>query len=274
MPELPEVETVRRDIEPYLSGRTIRWARRVEAPPGPKYHGLERAAGQQVTAVTRRGKFLVMPLGSGDELIVHLGMTGALLRKKPADHLRVEIRLEGGSRRQRGEALFFRDPRRFGRCLVLRPGERGLLPSLAAMGPEPLEASFTPALLLAGLRRSEAAVKAVLLSQRAVAGVGNIYADEALFRAGIHPEAPAASLSARRVARLHQAIRHVLAAGLEDGGTTFSDYRRVDGSFGAHAVELAVYGRAGEPCVGCGRPLDRVVIGQRSTTFCARCQRR
>ena len=267
MPELPEVETVRRDVRPYLTGRLIRSAERVEAPAGPKYHGLERAAGQRVEDVLRRGKFLVMPLSGGDELVVHLGMTGALLRRKPVDHLRVTIRLDRGT-------LYFRDPRRFGRCLVLAPGERWRLPSLAAMGPEPLEDAFTPTVLAAGLARFRAPVKAVLLGQRAVAGVGNIYADEALFRAGIHPEASAATLSRARVTRLHEAIRHVLRAGLDDGGTTLLDYRRVDGSFGAHADALLVYGREGQACVRCARTLERAIIGQRGTTFCARCQKR
>jgi len=267
MPELPEVETVRRELAPRLTGRTIVRAERVAAPAGPKYHGLARARGQRIAAVGRRGKFLVMPLSGGDELVVHLGMTGALSFEAPTDHVRVRVTLDEG-------VLWFRDPRRFGRFVVLAPGERGLLPALAAMGPEPLEAAFTAAVLAEGLARSRAAIKAVLLGQKVVAGVGNIYADEALFRAGIHPEAPASSLSPGRVTRLWAAIREVLQAGVDDGGTTLSDYRRVDGSRGEHAAALLVYGREGEACARCGRALERIVLGQRGTTFCRRCQRR
>jgi formamidopyrimidine-DNA glycosylase len=266
MPELPEVETVRRDLAPHLDGRTIRSAKLNDAPPGPKYHGLERAKGQRILEVGRRGKFLVMPLSGGDELIVHLGMTGAISRRRPEDHLRVTLTLQDGR-------FYFRDPRRFGRFMVLAPGERTLLPTLAAMGPEPLEPGFTPAVLAEGLARAGSAVKAVLLNQRAVAGVGNIYADEALFQARIHPETPASSLSRARVTKLHRAIVDVLGWGLEDGGTTLSDYRRVDGSFGEHARELLVYGREGQPCVKCRRALVRFIVGQRSTTFCAHCQK-
>ncbi len=266
MPELPEVETVRRELEPWLAGRTITRARRLDAPPGPKYHGLAAARGRTILAVGRRGKFIVMPLSGERELVIHLGMTGALTRERPPDHARVELTLDEGH-------LYFRDPRRFGRFMVLAPGERTRLPTLAAIGPEPLDPSFTPALLAAGLSRSAAAIKAVLLGQRAVAGVGNIYADEALFRARIHPETPASTLTRAQVTRLHGAIVHVLEAGLADGGTTLSDYRRLDGSAGEHARALVVYGRAGEPCVRCERTLDRIVIGQRTTTFCPRCQR-
>jgi len=274
MPELPEVETVRRELEPWLTGRTIRRVQRVEAPPGPKYHGLERARGQRIEAVSRRGKFIVMPLSDGHELIVHLGMTGVLSHDANMSHVRVRLDLEGAGNAGAGVGvLYFKDPRRFGRFMLLAPGERVLLPTLAAIGPEPLEPEFTPAVLSAGLARASSAVKAVLLAQKAVAGVGNIYADEALFRAGIHPETPASSLSKARVKRLHEAIVHVLEAGLSDGGTTLSDYRRVDGSSGEHAAALLVYGREGQPCARCGRPLERIIVGQRSTTYCLRCQR-
>ncbi len=267
MPELPEVETVRRELAPWLPGKTIIEARRVDAPPGPKYHGLERARGQRIEAVSRLGKFIVMPLSRGDELVVHLGMTGVLSADGALSHLRAQVALDDGT------TLYFKDPRRFGRFMVLAPGERSLLPTLHAIGPEPLEPGFTPAVLGVGLSRFGSAIKAVLLGQRAVAGVGNIYADEALFRAGIHPEVAASSLSKARVKRLHEAIVHVLEAGLDDGGTTLSDYRRVDGSSGEHANALLVYGREGQPCTTCGRALERIVIGQRSTTFCPRCQR-
>lgn len=272
MPELPEVETVRREIEPWLAGRRIVRARRgPDAPAGPKYTGLEEADGQTITAVLRRGKFLVLPLDGarGDELVIHLGMTGALMRATPADHLRVVLELAG-----RGpKAVYFRDPRRFGRFLLAAGGDHGALPTLAHIGPEPLEPAFSAAVLAAGLARSRTAVKALLLSQKAVAGVGNIYADEALWRAGIHPETPAARVPRRRVTQLHEAIVAVLGAAVAGHGTTLRDYRRPDGSRGDYAIALAVYGKAGEPCPRCGETLQRLVVGQRGTTFCPRCQK-
>jgi formamidopyrimidine-DNA glycosylase len=268
MPELPEVEVVRAALEPWLAGRTLRWARRVEAPAGPKYHGLERVAGQRVLAVTRRGKFLVMPLDSGESLVVHLGMTGVLSGTRPDDHLRVEVALEG----RRENRLYFRDPRRFGRFVCLSPGEEALLPTLAAMGPEPLSPAFSVAHLRQGLERRGAGLKVLLLGQRLVAGVGNIYADEALWRAKLHPERPASSVTAEEAESLWRAIREVLAEAIADGGTTLRDYRTVSGERGAHQEALGVYGRAGATCPRCAAVLERLVVGQRGTTFCPRCQ--
>jgi len=270
MPELPEVETVKKALEPWLTGRKVRVARRVDAPEGPKYRGLERAAGQMIEAVTRLGKFIVMPLSGGDELVVHLGMTGVLSGDMPADHVRVVVELEG----RQANRLWFRDPRRFGRFVCLAPGEREHLPTLARIGPEPLSAAFTPEGFAHALGGTRVAVKAALLAQRVVAGVGNIYADEALFRAKIHPEAVASSLARGRIVKLHAAIREVLGEAVADGGTTLRDYRQVDGSRGEHAERLQVYGRDGAPCPVCGRVLSRMIIGQRGTTYCARCQRR
>jgi len=270
MPELPEVETVKRELEPWLTKRKIiRAERGPDAPAGPKYAGLERAAGQTIEAVTRLGKFIVMPLSGGDELIVHLGMTGTLGAELPRDHLRVAVELAGRAPR----TLYFRDPRRFGRFLVAPDGDRSALPTLAKIGPEPLEASFTPAVFAAATSRSGMGIKALLLSQRAVAGVGNIYADEALWRAKIHPEAPANQLSKARIAALQQAIVEVLRASVEARGTTLRDYRRVDGERGEFAAAIQAYGRDGEPCVRCGKTLARLVVGQRGTTYCPSCQR-
>ncbi|MCC6621322.1 MAG: bifunctional DNA-formamidopyrimidine glycosylase/DNA-(apurinic or apyrimidinic site) lyase [Deltaproteobacteria bacterium] len=270
MPELPEVETVRRELAPWLAGRKIVSARRgPDAPAGPKYARLEQADGQTIEAVTRRGKFLVLPLSGGDELVIHLGMTGTLSPVAPADHLRVVLELAGRGKKH----LYFRDPRRFGRFLLAPAGDRRALPTLAKIGPEPLEPGFTADVLAAGLARSAQPVKAVLLGQRAVAGVGNIYADEALWRARVHPEAPARDLPRARVAALHAAIVEVLAAAVAGHGTTLRDYRRVDGTTGGYAIALQVYGRDGEPCPRCGRELARLVVGQRGTTFCPACQR-
>ena len=275
IPELPEVETVRRELEPWLTGRTILRAELVDAVAGPKYAGLERAVGGRIERVGRRGKFLLMPLSRGggpaaDELVVHLGMTGVISHCPPADHLRVRLELDEGPR----PGLFFRDVRRFGRFMVVPAGDYALLPTLAAMGPEPLSDEFTVAGFRRALARSEVPVKTYLLSQRPVAGVGNIYADEALWLARINPATPAKAVSAAKARELHGAIRAVLAASVEAQGTTLNDYRTVNGEVGAFLEQLAVYGHAEEPCPRCGTPLSRIVIGGRSTHFCSRCQRR
>jgi formamidopyrimidine-DNA glycosylase len=269
MPELPEVETVRRQLAPWLQGRIIRSARRVDAPEGPKYRGLERAGGQRIESVDRLGKFIVLPLSDGSELVIHLGMTGVLTPERPVDHIRVEVRLEG----RLPDTLFFRDPRRFGRFVLLAPGERHHLPTLSRIGPEPLSEDFTLPAFADALADRRAGIKTVLLSQRVVAGVGNIYADEALWRARIHPESPCSGLSRARTTALHRAIREVLASAVADGGTTLRDYRQVDGTTGSHQNALAAYGREGLPCPACGTLMERLVVGQRGTTFCPRCQR-
>lgn len=268
MPELPEVETVRRELAPWLTGRTILSARRVEAPAGPKYADLERAEGQSIVAVERRGKFLLLPLSGGDELVVHLGMTGVITPAQPADHVRVRLILDGSDR----PTLYFRDPRRFGRFLVCLGGDRSALPTLAALGPEPLAPDFTAARLAEGLT-GRAAVKVALLSQRPVAGLGNIYVDEALWRARIHPETPARSVSPRGVRALRDAIVAILGDAVAARGTTLSDYRTVGGDRGEYVGHLDAYGRAGEPCRRCQTAIVRVVVGARGTHLCPRCQR-
>jgi len=273
VPELPEVETVRRELAPWLAGRTVVAAERL-APAGPKYRELERSVGQCIEAVQRRGKFLILPLSGGDEMILHLGMTGVVSPAPPdaaePAHVRVRLRLSGGP----PDVLLFRDVRRFGRLLVVPAGDYRGLPTLAAMGPEPLSEAFT----LAGFRRSLAgsgmAIKAFLLSQRPVAGVGNIYADEALWRARIHPQTPARRVSRAKAESLRVAIREVLQASIEAQGTTLNDYRTVNGEMGAFLEQLAAYGHSEEPCPRCGAPLRRIVVGQRGTVVCPRCQRR
>jgi formamidopyrimidine-DNA glycosylase len=269
MPELPEVETVRRALAPWLVGRRVLRARRAQAPPGPKYAGLERAAGQRIVAARRRGKFLLLPLSGGDELVIHLGMSGALASRRPADHLRVVLELSGPPPRQ----LYFRDPRRFGRCLVVAAGDYRSLPALERMGPEPLGRDFTLARWCAALC-TPTPIKALLLAQRAVAGVGNIYADEALWLARIHPARPSRSLSRDEARTLRRAIRRVLARAVAAQGTTLQDYRTPSGARGRFAPELAAYGREGEPCRRCARPIVKVVLAARGTCFCPGCQRR
>ncbi len=269
MPELPEVETVRRELEPWLAGRVIRSAERVQAPPGPKYEALERAGGQRIEAVRRRGKFLLLPLSGGDELVIHLGMTGRICRDDPETHVRVRLSLSGRS----GKQLFFQDVRRFGRFLVVPAGDYARLPTLAALGPEPLEATFSGDVLHAALAKSRTPIKAALLSQRPVAGVGNIYADEALWQAGIDPRRAANRVSRAKAHLLRDAIVSLLEAAIALRGTTFSDYRTVSGEEGGFVSRLTTYGRAGAPCARCQAALVRVVLAQRGTTFCPRCQR-
>jgi formamidopyrimidine-DNA glycosylase len=253
---------------------------RVDAPPGPKYADLDRAAGRRIAAVDRRGKFLLLPLEapgrsdsgieSGDCLVIHLGMSGVVRFDPPEKHLRVRMELDPGPR----PVLYFEDPRRFGRFLVTQAGSWENLPALARMGPEPLTPAFTVEGFAAALKRSRTAVKTYLLSQKPVAGVGNIYADEALWRARVHPETPAARLSKVKIAALHEAIREVLAAAVAEQGTTWRDYRTVNGNVGNYVEQLDVYGRPEEPCPRCGTLLRKIMVAARGTHFCPTCQRR
>lgn len=267
MPELPEVETVRRQLAPRLEGRRLLEA---GSHPSPKFAPALDAVGAAVDSVGRRGKFLLVGLGER-ELVIHLGMTGKLrFRAVGPDladpYLRAWWLLDGD------EALEFADVRRFGRLRVVPRGRYETLPTLAALGPEPFDPAFTGGELWRRLRLSSRPVKTQLLSQRPVAGVGNIYADEALWLAGIAPQAR--RLSKRRAEDLLDAIRVVLAQGLEHGGTTLRDYRGVDGATGANQHHLHAYGRGGLACERCGATLRSAVLDARTTTWCPRCQPR
>ncbi len=257
------------------------------AEAGPKYRGLDRLAGQQIESVERRGKFLVLPLLRAgerlDDLVVHLGMTGVISASEPSrpQHLRVKLRLDAGGaapvilgqQQSSGEHLYFTDIRRFGRFLVTPAGDYRELPTLHSMGPEPLSDDFTPEGLQAALARSVTPVKTFLLSQKPVAGLGNIYVDEALWRSGIHPLTPARGVPLELLPPLHASIREVLAESIAAEGTTLSDYRTVKGSGGAFQERLQAYGRSGQPCLRCGSTMERLVVGGRGTHFCPRCQR-
>lgn len=263
MPELPEVETTRRRLLPLLLGQRLRGIRHQDPL---RYRHTERAAGRRVEGVERRGKFLLLSLSGGLEAVVHLGMTGGFrLEKTP--HTRAEFLLERG-------VLYFHDPRRFGRILVVEAGRYEELPLLRRLGPEPLSEAFTFPGFLQGLRQSARPLKALLLDQTLVAGVGNIYADEALFRARLNPLRPARSLGEAEAQRLFQAIREVLAEAVALGGSTLSDrtYQQPDGLPGSFQERHAVYGRAGLPCPTCGAPIARRVVAGRGTHFCPRCQ--
>ena len=267
MPELPEVETIRRQLDPAITGRTVVDA---GAHPSPKFALATSAVGATIDAVRRRGKYLLVDLDDGRELVIHLGMTGRLQLRRCSTgttppHLRAWWDL--GDR-----VLELHDIRQFGRVALVPAGEYGSMPTLAALGPEPLGPEFTPSQLWMSLRASSVRLKTQLLSQRPVAGVGNIYADEALWRARLNP-------AARRITRagserLHSAIVEVLSAAVDNGGTTLRDYRTFDGETGSNQQHLHCYGRAGTPCHRCGAVLARRVIDGRGTTWCRSCQAR
>ena len=284
MPELPEVETVARGLRASLVGRTIvgvevRWTRSL-IPPEPTVFA-RRLSGQAVTGVGRRGKWLVIGLSGGDTLLVHLRMTGQLVLDAgggcgkppynggecPGDrHVRVLFLLDDG------RCLRFVDVRKFGR-LRLVDDLAGVLDELG-LGPEPLGDDFTAARLREMLARRRGRIKPLLLNQRFLAGLGNIYTDEALWRACIHPLRRADALSPAEVQSLHRAIRSVLRSAIASGGTTLPDaaYQQLDGRPGEFAGRLAVYGRVGQPCPRCGATIERIRVGQRGTHFCPRCQ--
>lgn len=273
MPELPEVETVRRRIEPRLVGRRIE---RVEFRPRSRLlrdtvSGRELARhlrGARVEEIKRRGKYLIWKLDCGHALVLHLGMTGKLLDVKPgrqAPHTHARFRFADFD-------LLFTDARTFGRIVLLPQGKVAALPGLAEMGPEPLGPQFTSAYLRRTLAGRKAPIKALLLDQRIAGGLGNIYADEALFRSGINPSRKAGSLKTLELVKLQQAVRRVLREAIRFCGTTIMNYEWDEGREGGFQKRLRVYGRAGEPCRRCGAVLVAAQIAGRTTTFCPRCQ--
>jgi len=272
MPELPEVETTCRGIAPHLVGRTIRGVivreRRLRQPVPPS---LADAAGARIAAVSRRGKYLIVTMGgSRGHLLVHLGMSGRLRVVRQAapfrrhDHVAIEL--------SSGRQLRCHDPRRFGLVLPLPAGDPLRHPLLRGLGPEPLSEMFNCTVLAAACRGRRAAIKLVIMDARVVVGVGNIYANEALFRAGIRPGIAARRLSGARLARLATAIRTVLDEAIAAGGTTLRDFLDADGRPGYFRQQLFVYERAGAPCRRCGTTIRQRVLGQRSTYWCPRCQ--
>ena len=273
MPELPEVETVRRQIAPVLEGATITRAeildQRLTRPVDPVVVA-DALVGERIATVERRGKYLLWRLESGRTLVVHLRMTGSL-RHAPTGGLPDDAHRRARLVLDTGAEIGYRDVRRFGTWELLDDGH--LRPYLASrLGPEPLAPSFTAARLESLLTGRRAPVKAFLLDQRRLAGVGNIYADEALWRARIHPLRAAGELDADEVSRLHRAVRASLRRGVELQGSTLRDYATPNGSTGGMQSEFHVYGRLGEPCDRCGWPIERIVVGGRGTWLCPRCQ--
>ncbi|MEO0679653.1 MAG: bifunctional DNA-formamidopyrimidine glycosylase/DNA-(apurinic or apyrimidinic site) lyase [Pseudomonadota bacterium] len=283
MPELPEVETVRRGLAPVMEGRRLlaveqrrpdlRW------PFPPRFE--ERLAGTRIERLRRRSKYLLGDLGSGETLLIHLGMTGRMLIQGEtqgsfvhpvpnlAQHDHVIFDLEGGAR------VTFNDVRRFGAMDLIEAGGEDGHWLLRTLGPEPLSNGFSAAHLAERFAGRISPIKAMLLDQRIVAGLGNIYVCEALFRAGISPRRKAGNIGAVKLERLAQAIREVIAEAIEAGGSSLRDYRQATGELGYFQHAFAVYGREGEVCrtPGCGTEIKRVVQSGRSSFFCGACQR-
>jgi formamidopyrimidine-DNA glycosylase len=274
VPELPEVETVRLSLAPHMVGHRVVEvrARRIKLREGISPASWRaRFEGARITALERRGKYL---LASADDAVAlfHLGMSGRLLLRRSDEPLEPHTHLV--LRMEHGLEVRFVDPRRFGVAVVLRPGQVGRHPGLRRLGTDPLSGEMREALRQAAAR-SRSPIRSVLLDQTVLAGLGNIYANEALARAGISPLRRARSISAGRIGALAGAIREVLDEALEAGGTTLRDggFVNAAGDGGYFSVRLLVYGREGEPCVACGRPIRRRVLAGRSVFFCPSCQR-
>jgi len=269
MPELPEVETIRRELHPLLVGRTIvgvrvGWEGCVDRPSAADF--CDRVVGRRIEDVGRRGKFLILSLSGGESLLVHLRMTGSLLVTDASspmeDHVRLCFQLDGK------KELRFKNVRKFGRLYLVDDCEE----VIGDLGPEPLEEGFTVVDFRALFQKRRGMLKPLLLNQRFLAGLGNIYVDEALFRAGIHPRRTAGSLTSEELARLYDAVRGVLGEAITNRGTSRSDYIRPSGSEGTYQDKLQVSGRAGEACPRCGTEIERSVVGGRGTYACPSCQ--
>lgn len=276
MPELPEVETYVRELEPSLAGRrvtgvTVRWARTVTLPAVPQF--MQAMLDRRFTTFARRGKYMLLGLENEATLIVHLRMTGRLTLHAtpvPADkHTHVVFDLADGGQ------LHFQDSRKFGRIwLVTTPAT-----VLDKLGPEPLGEDFRAEDFAQRLAGRTASIKALLLDQAIVAGVGNIYADESLYVAGIHPARPGGELDRQETAKLQEAIRTVLgkaitARGSSLGSSSIQNYQRLGGEPGDYQSQHRVFQRTGQPCLRCGEPIERILLAQRSTHFCPNCQPR
>ncbi len=294
MPELPEVESLRRGLEPHLVGQTITSARvtldkQVKNMPARKFEAV--LAGQKIIRVGRRAKFLVIQLERGD-LVIHLGMSGQVTYRDPSrpdagQFLRDPYTGLQRSPSQHGpdkhtHAVFmlkgrgsfqYRDPRQFGRLLYFEKGQLEKHASFTKLGMEPLEPQFTWVAFRDAMVKKTTKIKALLLSQHPVAGLGNIYVDEALWRAQIHPLTAARRISEPKLKALYKAIPVVLKQGIKNRGTTLMDYRNSDGSKGSNQEKLMAYGQEGRPCKRCGREMKKTLIAQRGTVFCPVCQR-
>lgn len=270
MPELPEVETIKNELLPHvvghrITGITLFWDGIVRQPSVEEF--CSRLTGQGLTEAARRGKYLIFSLTSGEILILHLRMTGSLLLKplsaEPDKFIRVIFYLDNETQ------LFFRDPRKLGAMWLVEDASA----IVGKLGPEPLETGFTPQALGQRLANRAAPIKALLCDQTFVAGIGNMYADEALFAAGIHPLRSGGSLSGDEVERLHHTIQQVLWSAIGNKGASVDTYFRPDGTLGTAHFGFKVAHRGGEPCPICGTPIARIPIRNRGSYFCPKCQR-
>ncbi len=272
MPELPEVETIRRGLEARLAGRRI-VGLTISPETGSPVAVIknmdestfrEGIVGARVEAVDRRGKYLLLELDTAAKLVIHLRMTGALLfPEAPEDRfVRAVISFDDGV------AMRFTDVRKFGGLWLVDD----ISQVTTGLGPEPFSEGFTPAVLIAALAGRRSPVKSVILDQRRVAGIGNIYADEACFASGIDPRRLAQTLTEDEISALHRAIRDVLLAGVEQGGASFRDFRNTGGNVGSMQKHVKVFRRTGAPCYTCETAIERVKLGGRSTHFCPKCQ--
>ncbi len=272
MPELPEVETIVRGLRPLLTGRTIRgvshadWPATLAGYPPAAFAAI--VTGEPILGVERRAKYILIPLGSGRVLTIHLRMTGSLVHHAapiaPSKATRLVVDLADGGQ------VHFTDARKFGRVRLLDPAAVAVF--LDSLGPEPLPDDFTLDRFRARLQGRRGLLKPTLLDQRVLAGLGNIYVDEALYRSRLHPQRSVATLDAGDTARLYEAIRAVLAQGIANHGTTISDYRDARGEAGSNQRQLHAYGQTDQPCGRCGTPIARIVVGGRGTHFCPQCQ--
>jgi formamidopyrimidine-DNA glycosylase len=265
MPELPEVETIKNELAPHIIGHTVTgvtlfWQGIVRQPSVEEF--CSRLIGQKITGVERRGKYLIFSLSSGEALIIHLKMSGSLLLKPPDRFIRAILQMDGGTK------IYFRDPRKFGAMWLV--ADKNTV--VNKLGPEPLGTGFTPKILAQCLSGRTAPIKALLCDQNFIAGIGNMYADEALFLAKIHPLRSGKSLSREEVMRLHRAIRQVLRAAINNKGASVDTYFRPSGEIGTAHFQFKVAHRGGESCPICGTPLQRLPIRNRGSYFCPKCQ--
>jgi len=264
MPELPEVETIKNELAPHIIGRgisgvTLLWQGIVCQPSVEEF--CSRLIGQKITGIGRRGKYLILSLTSGEALIIHLKMSGSLLLKPPDKFIRAILHLGK-------DGLFFRDPRKLG-VMWLVADKNNIVGKL---GPEPLETDFTPQILAQRLSKHMAPIKALLCDQSFVAGIGNMYADEALFSARIHPLRSGKSLCQEEIERLHHAIQQVLWAAINNKGASVDTYLRPDGQLGTAHLQFQVAHRGGLPCPVCGTLIQRIPVRNRGSYFCPKCQ--
>jgi len=269
VPELPEVETVKNELSPYIIGRqitgvTLVWEGIVKEPSVEEF--CSRIIGQAITGIDRRGKYLIIGLSRDDLLIIHLKMTGSLLigedSSEPPKYTRAIIHLDKGTN------IFFRDPRKFGLMRLVKDKNS----IIGKLGPEPLEAEFIPQFLVQRLAKRTAPIKALLCDQHLIAGIGNMYADEALFAVKIHPLRQGGSLSQEEIEGLHSAIQGKLWAAIGNRGASVQNYFHPDGTLGTAHFEFKVAHGIGKTCPNCGTPIERIVVRNRGTYFCPKCQ--